>query len=50
MLGSGSFADKHDVRIEIFAFIEGYHNTHRKHFALGYRGPDRFEAYLNSLN
>lgn len=50
MLQGGCFADEHDARTEIFAFIEGYYNTHRKHSSLGYRSPDRFEAELNSLN
>jgi putative transposase len=50
MLQGGCFADEHDARTEIFAFIEGYYNMHRKHSSLGYRSPDRFEAELTSLN
>ena len=50
MRQGGCFADGHDARTEIFVFIEGYSNTHRKRTALGYLIPDRLEAQLNSLN
>ena len=50
MLQSGCFIDERDARTELFAFIEGYYNTHRKHSSLGYRTPNQFEAELNSLN
>jgi putative transposase len=50
MLQGGCFADEQDARTEIFAFIEAYYNTRRKHSSLGYRSPDQFEADLNSLN
>jgi putative transposase len=32
-----------DARREIFAFIEGFYNTRRRHSALGYLSPSRFE-------
>ena len=44
MLQGGSFINEHDARIEIFAFIEGYYNTHRRHSSLDYRTPAQFEA------
>lgn len=50
MLQGGCFADERDARTEIFDFIEGYYNTHRKHSSLGYRTPAQFEADLKSLN
>ena len=50
MLQEGSFADHADARIEIFAYIESYYNTHRKHSSLGYKTPASFEAHLHSNN
>lgn len=50
MLQGGRFADGFDARIELFAFIEGYYNTHRKHSSLGYRTPAQFEAKIAALN
>ncbi len=50
MLQNGCFIDESDARIELFAFIEGYYNTHRKHSSLGYLSPDQFEAKLNPRN
>ena len=35
MLQDGCFENAIDARTEIFAYIEGYYNTHRKHSALG---------------
>lgn len=50
MLQGSCFANEHDARTEIFDFIEGYYNTHRRHSSLGYRTPAQFVADLNSLN
>ena len=50
MLQDGSFIAQTDAQIEIFAYIESYYNTHRKHSSLGYKTPATFEAYLNSNN
>ena len=50
MLQDGSFSAHADARIEIFAYIESYYNTHRKHSSLGYKTPAAFEAHLNSNN
>ena len=50
MLQGGSFINEHDARTELFAYIEGYYNTHRKHSALDYRTPAQFEADFNSPN
>jgi putative transposase len=50
MLQGGCFEDANDARIEIFEYIDGYYNTHRKHSALGYRTPDQFEARIHSTN
>ena len=48
MLQGGSFSNDTDARIELFAFIDSYYNTHRKHSALGYQTPASFEAQLHS--
>jgi putative transposase len=50
MLQDGCFIDAADARTEIFAYIESYYNTRRKHSALGYQTPVQFEAQTLSLN
>jgi transposase InsO family protein len=50
MLQSGCFETAGDARTEIFEYIEGYYNTHRKHSALGYQTPNQFEAHFHSPN
>jgi transposase InsO family protein len=39
-----------DARLEIFQYIDGYYNTHRKHSSLGYLTPSQFESSLHSHN
>jgi putative transposase len=46
MLQGGCFIDKTDAQIELFAYIESYYNTHRKHSSLGYVSPAQFESNL----
>jgi transposase InsO family protein len=50
MLQGGCFDNPTDARIEIFEYIEGYYNTHRKHSALDYQSPLQFESLLHSKN
>lgn len=50
MLDGGCFIDAQDARLEIFAYIESYYNTHRKHSALNYQTPAQFEAEILSQN
>lgn len=50
MLQGGCFDTHSDARLEIFEYIEGYYNTHRKHSALGYKTPSQFESLYLSLN
>jgi putative transposase len=50
MLQGGCFEDANDARLEIFEYIEGYYNTHRKHSSLGYQTPSQFEAHIHSAN
>jgi transposase InsO family protein len=50
MLQGGCFDNASDARTEIFEYIDGYYNTHRKHSALGYKTPLQFEAQIHSAN
>ena len=50
MLQDGCFENASDARTEIFEYIEGYYNTHRKHSSIGYKTPNQFEAHLHSTN
>jgi putative transposase len=50
MLQDGCFENASDAYTEIFDYIEGYYNTHRKHSALDYQTPSQFEAQYHSLN
>ena len=49
MLQGGVFANASDARAELFDFIDGYYNTHRKHSSLNYQTPAQFESH-HSLN
>jgi putative transposase len=48
MLQGGVFQEPLDAHTEIFDFIDGYYNTHRKHSSLGYQTPNQFEAHLHA--
>ena len=50
MLQDGRFEHAGDAQTEIFEYIEGYYNTHRKHSSLGYKTPSQFEAQIHSAN
>jgi putative transposase len=50
MLQGGTFIDAGDARTEIFAYIEAYYNTRRKHSSLSYQSPRQFESNLRSNN
>jgi transposase InsO family protein len=50
MLQGGSFLSRRDAQTEIFAYIESYYNTQRKHSSLGYKTPTCFESQISSLN
>lgn len=43
MVRGGIFASEQDARAELFAYLEGYYNTQRKHSSLGYKTPAEFE-------
>ncbi len=48
MLQGGCFLDAADARTELFAYIEGYYNTQRRHSSLEYQTPASFEASLTN--
>lgn len=50
MLQDGCFVNARDAKTEIFAYIESYYNTQRKHSSLGYQTPTQFEAHILSKN
>ena len=50
MLQDGSFDSENDARTELFEYIKGYYNTHRKHSSLGYKTPSEFEQIFSLLN
>jgi putative transposase len=43
LLDRRSFKSQAEARIAVFEFIEGWYNPHRRHSALGYLSPARFE-------
>jgi putative transposase len=44
LLYQGRWPTRQDARTAIFEYIEGFYNTRRRHFALGYlRSPAEFE-------
>lgn len=50
LLQGGRFRDETDARTELFAYIEGYYNTQRRHSSLNYLSPASFEASLTTKN
>jgi len=50
MLQDGCFIDRADALTELFSYIEGYYNTHRRHSSLDYQSPASFEASFHSLH
>ncbi len=43
LLNRYRFATHTEARNAIFKFIEGWYNTHRRHSALDYQSPVRYE-------
>jgi len=50
MLQDGCFMNAQDARTEIFAYIESYYNTQRKHSSINYLSPDQFETQISFQN
>jgi putative transposase len=45
-----TFRNKHEARLAVFDFIEGFYNPKRRHSALGYLSPLEWERQWESLN
>jgi putative transposase len=43
LLDRRTFKRRDQARLEVFEFIEGFYNPRRRHSALGYLSPERFE-------
>ena len=41
-----SFRTQGEARLEVFQFIGGWYNPHRRHSSLGYESPVTFEALV----
>lgn len=50
MLQGGVFENPSDARAELFDFIDGYYNIHRKHSSLNYQTPLQFESHFSAVN
>jgi transposase InsO family protein len=50
MLQGRCFVDHKHARLELFTYIESYYNTQRKHSALHYSSPAKFESLLSNSN
>lgn len=50
LLDRSTFRTRDEARQAVFEFIEGWYNPHRRHSALGYASPMRYElAYAHSV-
>jgi putative transposase len=43
LLARHAFASQETARTALFAYIEGFYNTQRRHSALGYQAPAAYE-------
>ena len=48
-LGNKRYSSLSEAKADIFEWIEGWHNTHRRHSSLGYKSPVEFEKMLQSV-
>lgn len=49
LLDRHTFHTQAEARLAIFEFIEGWYNPHRRHSALDYLSPNRYEVVLKSI-
>jgi putative transposase len=50
LLDRRSFRSQAEARMAVFAFIEGFYNPTRRHFALGYLSPIEYQARAMAEN
>ena len=52
LLDRVTFKNRKDAEIQIFDFIEGWYNPHRRHSSIGYLSPNQYESQykLNTIN
>jgi transposase InsO family protein len=50
LVQNGRYTCLEDARTELFAFIDGYYNTHRLHSSLNYKTPAAFETDIALAN
>jgi putative transposase len=46
LLDRHSFRSRDEARLAVFSYIESFYNARRRHSALDYRSPDRFEEEM----
>ncbi len=46
LLDREHFASRAEARMALFEFIEGWYNPHRRHSALNYQSPMKYEENL----
>jgi putative transposase len=45
-----TFETRDQARLALFTYIEGFYNPRRRHSALGYQSPDRFEKIMTQTD
>ena len=51
MVQEGIFENAGEARTELFAYLDSYYNTKRKHSSLGYQTPVQFEeGVMNQIS
>ena len=48
MVREGIFENESEARAELFAYLDSYYNTKRKHSSLGYQTPEQYEEKARS--
>jgi len=47
LLANHKFKNQREAALEVFDFIEGWYNPHRRHSALGYLSPNNYERRMS---
>jgi putative transposase len=46
LLDRRTFRSRDEARLAVFSYVEGFYNPRRRHSALHYRSPDRYEEEM----